>query len=95
MKQLNKLIPVIKVLNLTPENSLTLELVLIKIETNGETNGIFKIAESFGATIIDVKNKTYTMQAVCDEQKLKALIELLKPIGIKELIRSGAVGISK
>lgn len=96
LKQLNRLIPVIKVLRLTDENSTTLELILIKIEAKnnaGEVSHLLKIAETFGAKVIDVSNKTYTIQAVCDEKQLKSLIELLKPIGIREIVRSGAVSI--
>lgn len=93
LKQLNRLIPVIKVLRLTDENATTLELILIKTEAKNDTSDLLKIAETFGAKIIDVSNKTYTLQAVCDEKQLKSLIELLKPIGIKEIVRSGAVSI--
>lgn len=93
LKQLNKLIPVIKVYDLTPENSITQELILIKVDAKNKTADILKIAETFGAKVIDVSQKTYTIQAVCDEKQLKSLFELLKPIGIKEIVRSGAVSI--
>lgn len=93
LKQLNKLIPVIKVSDLTPENSTTLELVLIKIEAKDKIGDLLKVAEDFGAKIIDASSKTYTLQAVCDEKQLKALVEILKPIGIKDIVRSGAVSI--
>lgn len=93
LKQLHKLIPVIKVAALTHENSTTLELVLIKVDAKNETAELLKIAETFGAKIIDVSPKTYTLQAVCDEKQFKSLVELLKPIGIKEIVRSGAVSI--
>jgi len=66
-KQLHKLIPVIKVSDLTPENSTTLELVLIKVDAKNETSTLLKVAETFGAKIIDISPKTYTIQAVCDE----------------------------
>lgn len=91
LKQLHKLIPVIKVCDMTPDKSLTLELVLIKIDAKNETSELLKIAESFGAKVIDVSPKTYTIQAVCDDRQLKSLVELLRPVGIKEIIRSGAV----
>lgn len=91
LKQLHKLIPVIKVQELTPENSTTLELVFLKVDAKSEVENLIKIAGDFGAKIIDVSAKTYTIQAVCDEKQLKSLVELLKPIGIKDLVRSGAV----
>ena len=93
LKQLHKLIPVIKVHDLTPDNSKTLELVLLKVDSKNEVGNLLKIAEDFGAKIIDVSPKTYTIQAVCDDKQLKSLIELLRPIGIKDIVRSGAVSI--
>lgn len=94
LKQLNKLIPVIKVIGLEPETSTILELIFIKVSVKSEdSKELLKIAESFGAKIIDVNQKDYTLQAVCDEKNLKCLIEILKPIGIKEIVRSGAVAI--
>lgn len=94
LKQLNKLIPVIKVAELTTKNSITLELVLIKIDSReNEIGDLLKIAENFGAKVIDITQKIYTLQAVCDEKQLKSLVELLKPIGIKEIVRSGDVAI--
>ena len=93
MKQLHKLIPVIKVSDLTSENSTTLELVLIKVDAKTDVSSLLKIAENFGAKIINVSQKAYTIQAVCDEKQFKSLIELLRPIGIKDVVRSGAVSI--
>lgn len=94
LKQLHKLIPVIKVSDLTPENSTTLELVFIKVDSKNEVGELLKIAEAFGVKVIDVSPKTYTLQAVCDEKQLKSLVELLRPIGIKDIVRSGAVSIN-
>lgn len=94
LKQLNRLIPVIKVTELTSENSVNLELVLLKVDAKGGIENIIKIAQDFGAKVMDVSQKTYTLQAVCDEKQLKSLVELLRPIGIKEIVRSGAVGIT-
>lgn len=93
LKQLNKLIPVIKVSGLEAETSTVLELVFIKVNAKGDNKELLKIAETFGAKIIDVSQKEYTLQAICDEKQLKCLVEILKPIGIKELVRSGAVAI--
>lgn len=93
LKQLHKLIPVIKVSDLTPENSTTLELVFIKVDAKSGIENLLKIAEDFGAKILDVTAKTYTLQAVCNEKQLKSLVELLRPIGIKDVVRSGAVSI--
>lgn len=93
LKQLHKLIPVIKVSDLTPDNSTTRELVFIKVDAKSEVETLLKIADDFGVKIVDVSPKTYTLQAVCDEKQLKSLIELFRPIGIKDVVRSGAVSI--
>lgn len=93
LKQLHKLIPVIKVIDLKPENSTTRELIFIKVDAKSEVEKLLKIAEDFGAKVIEVSAKTYTLQAVCDEKQLKSLVELLRPIGIKDIVRSGAVSI--
>lgn len=93
LKQLHKLIPVIKVADLTPENSITKELIFIKVDAKNEVEKLLKIAEDFGAKVIDASAKTYTLQAVCEEKQLKSLVELLRPIGIKDIVRSGAVSI--
>lgn|SRR5574344_49202 len=93
MKQLHKLIPVIKVSDLTADNATTLELVLLKVDAKTDVNNLLKIAENFGAKIINVSPKTYTLQAVCTENQFKSLIELFRPIGIKDVVRSGAVSI--
>lgn len=94
LKQLHKLIPVIKVGNLTEENSTTLELILIKVDAKeSKMKELLQIAETFGAKVINVSPKTYTLQAICDEKSFKSLIELLRPVGIKDVVRSGAVSI--
>lgn len=94
LKQLNRIIPVIKVTALSPETSTTLELVLVKVTAkDNDKSDLLKLIENFGGKITDVCQKEYTIQAVCDEKQLKSLIEVLKPFGIKELVRSGAVSI--
>jgi len=93
-KQLHKLIPVIKVTEMNSETSTILELVLVKIVAkDSDTIELLKLTESFGGKIINVCQKEYTIQAVCDEKQLKSIIEILKPIGIKEIVHSGAVSI--
>jgi acetolactate synthase-1/3 small subunit len=93
LKQLNKLIPVIKVYDLTPDNSTTLELVFIKLEATKDRNELLKIVETFGAKIIEFTSKSCTLQIVCNEKQLKSFVEMLKPIGIKDIVRSGAVSL--
>jgi len=95
-KQLNRLIPVLKVVDLGDVESIERELILCKVIAKDEDRSeILRIAEIFGAKIIDVTQRTYTLQAIGDERQIRTLIELLRPIGIRELVRSGKVGITR
>lgn len=94
MKQLHRLIPVIKVTLLDADNSLALELLLVKVELKDQDRAdIIRVVELFGAKILDISQKYYTIQAVGDEKQMKSMIELLRPLGIKDMVRSGMVGI--
>jgi len=95
-KQLNKLIDVIKVTDLTKEDHVERELVLIKVGTeNNKRAEIMEIVDIFRAKIIDVGHKTLTVETTGDEVKLKALIDLLKPFGIKEIVRTGKIALAR
>ena len=68
----------------------------VSIEAKDEDRSeILRIAEIFHAQIIDVSPKTYTIEAIGDNRQITSLIELLRPIGIKEIVRSGKVAISR
>ena len=95
-KQLNRLIPTIKVMDLPVNDAIEREFIMCKICARDEHRSeILRIAEIFNAKIIDVTHKSYTLQALGDERQIKSLIELLRPIGIRELVRSGKVVISR
>lgn len=95
-KQLNRLINTLKVMDITGENSIERELILIKVTAKDEDRSeILRIAEIFEAKIVDVTAKTYTVEATGDDFKIRSLIELLRPLGIRELVRSGKVAISR
>lgn len=95
-KQLNRLINTIKVVDVSPECSIDRELILVKINAKDESRSeIIKIAEMFGASIVDVSPRAYTLQAIGSEEQIKSIIELLRPLGVKELVRSGKVAILK
>jgi acetolactate synthase-1/3 small subunit len=97
MKQLNKLIDVIKVTDLTKEDHVERELVLIKVNTDeGRKRAqIMEIVDIFRAKIIDVSPKALTVEITGDEDKINAIIKLLKPFGILELIRTGKIAIAR
>ena len=95
-KQLNKLVDVIKVLDLTHENLVDRELVLIKM--NAETRvreEMLRIVELFRARVVDVSSSTYTIEITGDEGKINSFLELLNPLGVKEVVRSGRIAIGR
>jgi acetolactate synthase-1/3 small subunit len=95
-KQLNKLVSVIKVLDLTGEEHINRELVLIKITATPECRAeILSIVDIFRAKVVDVGPKTYTIEATGDEQKVRAITELLRPFGIKEVARTGRIAVAR
>ncbi len=95
-KHLNKLIDVIKVSNLTTENHVERELVLIKVYAEPHRRGeILQIVEIFRARTVDVSPTTLTIEVTGDEGKLKAAIDMLRPYGIRELVRTGKIAIMR
>lgn len=95
-KQLNKLIDVIKVVDLTDLPFVDRELVLIKVQAEGEKRSqIIEITDIFRAKIVDVSPKTITVEITGDDRKIEAIIELLSPFGIKEIARTGKVAIAR
>jgi acetolactate synthase-1/3 small subunit len=91
-KQLNKLICVIKVIDFVETEHVERELVLIKVNADERTRGeLVNIVDIFRAKIVDVSRRTYIVEVTGTEDKVNALIELLKPIGIKEIVRTGKV----
>lgn len=96
IKQLNKLIDTIKVVDLTYDSFVERELVLIKVMSNPETRSeIMQMAEIFRAKIVDISSKTLTVEATGSEQKVTAIINMLKPFGIKEIARTGQVALKR
>ena len=94
-KQLHRLINVLKVMDITDSN-VDREIVLIKVNAkHDDRSEVLRISELFDAKIIDISSKVYTLEAMGDANKIKNLIEVLKPIGIKEFVRSGKVAIAK
>ncbi|MBU0702075.1 acetolactate synthase small subunit [bacterium] len=93
-KQLNKLIDVIKVMDVTKEDHVERELVLIKVGADeAQRARVLEIVEIFRGKIIDVSPKTMTVEITGDEGKINGITEMLKPFGIKELVRTGKVAV--
>jgi acetolactate synthase-1/3 small subunit len=91
-KQLNKLIAVIKVTDFAETEHVERELILVKVAADDRTRGeLINIVDIFRAKIIDVSRHSYIVEITGTEDKVNALIELLKPLGIKEIVRTGRV----
>lgn len=91
-KQLNKLISTIKVIDFTGEKYVERELALIKVNAEAESRAeALRIVDIFRANVVDVTPKTYTIQITGAPAKIDGLVELLRPMGIKEIVRSGPV----
>ncbi|NJD63234.1 MAG: acetolactate synthase small subunit [Deltaproteobacteria bacterium] len=96
LKQLNKLISVIKVVDLTGVETVNRELVLVKVNAEAETKAeVLRLVDIFRAKIVDVAPRCYTIEMTGDEAKVHALLNLLRPIGIKEIVRTGLVAIAR
>ncbi|MGQ9610069.1 MAG: acetolactate synthase small subunit [bacterium] len=95
-KQLNRLIDVIKVSDLTSEKHVERELALIKVSAQQKDRSeIIQLADIFRANIVDVSHETLMISITGDEDKIAAMINMLRPYGIKEIARSGKVAMSR
>lgn len=95
-KQLNKLIDVIKVTDMTELDHVEREMVLIKLAPKQPDKAeVLRLAEIFRGRVVDSGPATYTLEITGDEKKIEAFIELVKPYGIKEFARTGKVAIAR
>ncbi|MGL1930168.1 MAG: acetolactate synthase small subunit [Desulfotalea sp.] len=95
-KQLNKLIDVIKVTNVSDQAHLEREMVLIRINAEASTRAeVLRISDIFRGKIVDVSSKSYTMELTGNATKINAVIELLRPIGIKEIVKTGTIAMAR
>jgi acetolactate synthase I/III small subunit len=96
IKQLNKLVEVIEVQDLTPTSFLERELILIKVAAPGEKRGeIVEITSIFRAKIVDVGNDSMVVEVTGAEGKITAFIDMMRPYGIQELVRTGEIAIAR
>jgi acetolactate synthase I/III small subunit len=95
-KQLNKLVNVIKILELAPGDAVERELMLAKVRADGESRArILEICDVFRVRVLDVTHKTLTIEGTGTPEKLEALLELLGDFGIVELSRTGRVALAR
>ena len=96
IKQLNKLIDVIKVVDLSKEDIIDRELVVVKVNATASTRGdVMQIVNTFRAKIVDVSPKTLTIEVTGGESKVDAMLELLRPLGIREVVRTGLIAMAR
>jgi acetolactate synthase I/III small subunit len=95
-KQLNKLINVIKVVDLPDENSVQRELVLAKVKADSKTRAeVIEIVEIFRGKILDVGKGTVSIEVTGPGSKLRAFEDLLRPYGLVELVRTGTIALPR
>jgi len=95
-KQLNKLINVIKIVELDPGASVQREILLVKVRSDLESRShILETAQLFRAKVVDVSPESVTIEATGKADKLQALLKVLEPFGIKELVKSGVVAVGR
>jgi len=95
-KQLNKLVNVIKIVELDPEQSVQRELLLVKVKADLTTRShVLETVNLFRAKVVDVAPDAVTIEATGTADKLDALIRVLEPFGIKELVQSGMVAVGR
>ncbi|WP_025738309.1 acetolactate synthase small subunit [Mycobacterium genavense] len=95
-KQLNKLINVIKIVEQDEQNSVSRELALIKVRADSATRSqVIEAANLFRAKVVDVSLDSLTVEATGTRGKLEALLRVLEPFGIREIVQSGVVSLSR
>ena len=96
IKQLNKLIDVIKVVDISVDEIIERELVLAKVAASQETRGdIMQIVNTFRGKIVDVNPQSITIEVTGGESKVDAMLELLRPLGIREVVRTGVIAMAR
>jgi acetolactate synthase-1/3 small subunit len=95
-KQLNKLISVIKIVELDPAASVQRELLLVKVRADLQTRShVLETVQLFRAKVVDVAPDAVTIEATGNPEKLEALLRVLEPFGIRELVQSGLVAVAR
>lgn len=95
-KQLHKLIDVIKVSDISEGEYVEREMVLIRVKAEAGTRAeVLRVIDIFRGKVVDVSPTSYTVEITGSESKVKAVIDILRPIGIKEIIRTGTIAMAR
>ncbi|GMU93833.1 MAG: acetolactate synthase small subunit [Candidatus Hydrogenedentota bacterium] len=96
VKQLKKLVEVIDVIDLTRESFVERELVMVKIGVNNsQRTSVIEVAGIFRAKVVDLSPEAMIIEATGSEGKIKAFIDMMRPFGIKELVRTGKIAVAR
>ncbi|UPO78692.1 acetolactate synthase small subunit [Arthrobacter sp. Helios] len=95
-KQLNKLVNVIKIVELVPESSVQRDHILVKVRADAATRlQVTQAAELFRASVVDVSTDSLIVEATGTADKLNALLSVLEPFGIREIVQSGTLAVAR
>jgi acetolactate synthase I/III small subunit len=95
-KQLNKLIHVLKIVELEPTTSVQREFMLVKVRADaGSRSHVLETAQLFRASVVDVASDAVTIEVTGSKDKLDALLRVLEPFGVRELVKSGVVALGR
>ncbi|MFI7578796.1 acetolactate synthase small subunit [Kocuria kalidii] len=95
-KQLNKLINVIKIVELAPESSVQRDHIMVKVRADAATRlQVTQAADLFRATVVDVSTESLVIEATGAPEKLRALLDILEPFGVREIVRAGTLALGR
>jgi acetolactate synthase-1/3 small subunit len=95
-KQLHKLVNVIKIRDLEPEETVARELALFKVAADGETRAqVMQFADIFRGRVIDVSKRSVTVELTGPDDKIEAFEQVVRPFGLIEMVRTGEIAISR
>lgn len=95
-KQLHKLIDVIKVTDIGEKEYVEREMILIRVKAEAQTRAeVLRVIDIFRGKVVDVSPKSYAVELTGPQSKIKAVIDILRPIGIKEIVRTGTIAMAR
>ena len=95
-KQLHKLIDVIKVVDISESDYVEREMALIRVKAEAHTRAeVLRVIDIFRGKVVDVSPKSYAVEITGPASKIKAVIDILKPIGIQEIVRTGTIAMAR
>jgi len=95
-KQLHKLIDVIKVVDISGTDFVEREMVIIRVKAEAHTRAeVLRVIDIFRGKVVDVSPRSYAVELTGSANKIKAVIDILKPIGIQEIVRTGTIAMAR